>query len=179
MLRQLNTVASTISVLLFLMVTFRNNAAFARWQSGADKFNSFCDRCRNMARLTAGACPTGCRGSCLPHSRTDSHAAPLAPTPPSAGNLPIYLNWSETEGYGVPQHHIRWLQATVEVRATMEEGPPAPLPRTQSCALRHGSGIQAPRHPSMPLPADGAPDAARGVKPRRSGALDHGQAGAG
>ncbi|PRW44278.1 membrane isoform B [Chlorella sorokiniana] len=44
-------------ILLFLLLSFRNNAAFQRWQTGADRFNSFCDKNKNLARLIAGNLP--------------------------------------------------------------------------------------------------------------------------
>ncbi len=33
---------TTVGVALFLLLSFRNNAAFTRWQSGSDKFKNFC-----------------------------------------------------------------------------------------------------------------------------------------
>ena len=34
-----------------------------RWQTGADRFNSYCDKNKNLARLIAGAAVAGLRGS--------------------------------------------------------------------------------------------------------------------
>jgi len=36
-LKQLSSVTTTIGVALFLLLSFRNNAAFTRWQNGSDK----------------------------------------------------------------------------------------------------------------------------------------------
>lgn len=52
-LKQLSSVTTTIGVALFLLLSFRNNAAFQRWQTGADRFKNFCHIGKNISRLLA------------------------------------------------------------------------------------------------------------------------------
>ncbi|GBF89673.1 hypothetical protein Rsub_02843 [Raphidocelis subcapitata] len=52
--KELQSVTTTIGVALFLLLSFRNNAAFTRWQNGSDKFKNFCSLGKNMARSVSG-----------------------------------------------------------------------------------------------------------------------------
>ncbi|KAI8465539.1 MAG: hypothetical protein J3K34DRAFT_84781 [Monoraphidium minutum] len=53
-LKQLQSVTTTIGVALFLLLSFRNNAAFQRWQTGTDRFKNFCHIAKNTARVITG-----------------------------------------------------------------------------------------------------------------------------
>lgn len=43
-----------VGVALFLLLSFRNNAAFNRWQVGSDRFKNFCNLAKSVSRLIAG-----------------------------------------------------------------------------------------------------------------------------
>ena len=54
-LERLNSVTTAVGVALFLLLSFRNNAAFQRWQAGADRFKNFCSLAKSAARAVAGS----------------------------------------------------------------------------------------------------------------------------
>jgi predicted membrane chloride channel (bestrophin family) len=57
-LEQLNGVTAAIGVLLFFLLSFRNNAAFHRWQTGTEKFKNFCAMAKLTTRNVANNIPS-------------------------------------------------------------------------------------------------------------------------